>query len=189
MIGNISFAGDSNQLNYLIQLRTSFKNGQVEMYKQKGDNNFQPNKLKIIILDDMSQCGDNCLIGSILLPNTRALIKLTEGDYNGFTQEYINKLESPDIQEYIVILLAGLVERNFDYIFFFNNDDQAMVKYISNVLFTYLFNKFGIIVYDCMSNSALFACQSVDSNRFMQAQNLIIQYKMSNREPSLFWQF
>lgn len=189
MIGNISVAGNAVQLQTLINIRANFKQGQSGMYKQKLGDDFKPNKLKIIVLDDMSTCGEDYLIGSILLPNTRALIYLTEGDYNSFTQEYMRKLEDPSIQEYIVVLLAGLVERNFDYIFYFNNDDPTMVLSMSYVLFGYLYQKFGIIVYDVLNNPSTLAMQSIDTNRFMEVQNLIYQYKMSNRPPSLFQQF
>lgn len=189
MIGNISVAGNANQLNYLINLRTNYIQGQVTAYQQKLGDSFKPNKLKIIVIDDMSTCGEDYIIGSILLPNTRALIYLTEGDNNGFAQEYIRKLEDPNVQEYIVVLLAGLVERNFDYIFYFNNDDPIMIQSIASVLFNYLYQKFGIIVYDVLSNPATLGMQSIDTNRFMEVQNLIYQYKISNRQPSLFQQF
>lgn len=192
MIGNISIAGDMNQLQTFVMLRNQFMTSYVTECKKRGIS-FIPNKTKIVVVNDTDSCGDEYIVGSILLPNSRAMFNLIEGDYNSFCQEYYNKLEyDVDVQEYIVVLLAGLVERGFDYIFYFDNNDPAIWTPIAKALFDYLGMKFGIVGYDVMSycnNPNLFISPSIVPEKRELVQNTITKYKLSNRPESLFMQF
>lgn len=185
MIGKIMVANNMVELQQLIMMRNQFMTSYGEVCKNKGFN-FVPNNVKIIILSDTESHSDDYIVGSILLPNSRAMFNLIEGDYNKFVQEYQYKLNSdPDIQEFIVLLLAGLVEKGFDYIFYFDNDDLSMCNTIGSALFSYLYAKFGVI----NSNNMNFIEQSIIPEKVVDIENLIRQYKLSNRPESLFIEF
>ena len=194
MIGNVTFARDKNELNSLIGMRNQYFTNCIINYAAKGIM-FKPHKLKIIVVNDMSSdnCNSDFIIGSILLPNSRAMFALIEGDYNTFIQEYYNKLETDkDIQEYLIVLLAGLVDKEFDYVFYFDCDDPSMYNAISNALMNYLYQKFGITaIYTpvVLSNPNLFLSQSIIPERIMMVQNLIQQYKLSSKPSGLFNQY
>ena len=192
MIGNISIIGNMNQLQSFIMIRGQFMKSYITECNKNGIA-FVPNKTKIVVVNDTDSCSDDYIVGSILLPNSRAMFHLIEGDYNNFCQEYYNKLEShPSVQEYIVVLLAGLMERNFDYIFYFDNDDPSMWTPIAKALFDYLGMKFGVIGYNdslYYNNPSLFLAQSIAPEKREFVQNIIKQYKLSNRPTSLFMEF
>lgn len=192
MIGNITIAGDMNELQNLIAIRTQFLTSYISNCKSRGIP-FEPHKMKIVVINDTDSCGDDYIVGSILLPNSRAIFSLIEGDYNTFVQEYYNKLESdPDVQEYIIVLLAGLVERGFDYVFYFDSNDPSIYTPIANTLMQYLNQKFGVVAAftpTVLMRPDLFLSSSIAPQYITNIQNLIQQYKLSNKPASLFVQY
>lgn len=192
MIGNISVAYNSIDLNNLLQLRQKCIADISEYYRANNMKN-EITKTKIVVINDVNNLNDEYIVGSILLPDSRAMFALIEGDYNNFSRMYFERLDNdPDIREYLVVLLAGLIERNFSYIFYFDNDDPNIVYPISNALFSYLKMRFGIYMYTpemLFNNEFLLISQGIDQSYLPQDQNLINQYKLSNRPKSLFYHF
>ena len=179
MIGNITIAGDMNELQNLIAVRTQFLTSYISNCKSRGIP-FEPHKMKIVVINDTDSCGDDYIVGSILLPNSRAMFSLIEGDYNTF------------VQEYLIVLLAGLVERGFDYVFYFDSNDPSIYTPIANTLMQYLNQKFGVIAAftpTVIMRPDLFLSSSISPQYITSIQNLIQQYKLSNKPASLFIQY
>lgn len=192
MIGNITMARNMNELQTLIQSKYTFMNNYIELCKSKGATIEKPHKTKIVVINDTNSCGDEYIVGSILLPNSRAMFHLIEGHTNDFVYEYYNKLMyDSEIQEYIAVLLAGLLERGFDYIFYFDNEDDSICLPICNALSNYLYTTYGVVCYnaiDVISNN-LYMNQSIVPEAVTNIQNIINNYKLSNRPTQLFMQY
>jgi hypothetical protein len=190
MIGNISIALTYQELMSLIDIRNQYRT----QLAQTGQTDF--NKTKIVVINDTDSYGDNYIVGSILLPDSKAMFSLIEGDYEGFQTQYYRKLESdPQIHEYLVVLLAGLIERGFDYIFYFDSEDPQFTNIIASALATYLYfgSRYGISVLSyndyVMSNPNIVMTSSVNNYYLPRINDEIRQYKLSNKPESLFIEF
>lgn len=187
MIGKILMAGDMDELQNLCMVRSAFFTSYITECKNRGVN-FVPNKLKIVVINDTDSFGDDYIVGSILLPDSKAMFHLIEGDLLGFMDMYYNKLDNDrDVQEYLIVLIAGLVERGFDYVFYFDNNDYSIWSPIANALQGYLYNKFGL---SCVYSNII-TCQpqellSHNVKSVVNLQNLIRQYKLSKNPEALF---
>lgn len=193
MIGNIITAGNMNELQTLIQIRGQYLKSYLEACKEKNIR-IEPHKTKIVVINDTDSCSDDYIVGSILLPNSRAMFCLIEGDYNSFINEYYSKLDNdPDVQEYIAVLLAGMLERNFDYIFYFDTEDFSMYNSLCKALVYYLNSRYGVVCYsleDCMDYPNIFITQSIIPEAIANVQNIVNNYRLSNRPTGqLFVQY
>lgn len=188
MIGNISIALTYQELMSLIDIRNQYRS----QLAQTGKTDF--NKTKIVVINDTDSYGDSYIVGSILLPDSKAMFSLIEGDYEGFQTQYYRKLESdPQIHEYLVVLLAGLIERGFDYIFYFDSEDPQFTNVIASALATYLHSRYGISIlpYNAyvVSNSNIIMISSVNKYYLPRINDEIRRYKLSNKPESLFIEF
>jgi len=188
MIGNISIALTYQELMSLIDIRNQYRT----QLAQTGKTDF--NKTKIVVINDTDSYGDSYIVGSILLPDSKAMFSLIEGDYEGFQAQYYRKLESdPQIHEYLIVLLAGLIERGFDYIFYFDSEDPQFTNVIASALVTYLYSRYGISVLSyneyVMSNPNIVMTSSVNNYYLPRINDEIRQYKLSNKPESLFVEF
>lgn len=189
MIGNISIALTNQDLVNLVEVRKQCRNSIGPVI---GIQEF--NKTKIVVINDMdSHGGSNYIVGSILLPDSKSMMALIDGDYATFKFLYHQKLANdPQVQEYLVVLLAGLVERNFDYIFYFDSEDPYIFNYLVPALLDYLVENFGLVFYeasDFIQDPKLVCERSVDGWNLPKINNLIRQYKISNKPDSLFISF
>ena len=193
MIGNVICAIDNVQLNNLIEIRKNFKYNYIKELNEKTGQNFSIPKCKVIVIDDLVINQDDFIGGSILLPDGKAMYSLIENDYNNFSMQYINKLSNdPNIREYLTILLSGLIEKGFDYIIYFNNNDYQMALTIANVLFGYLYNMYGMIVYsydNIINQPSLLLNQSIHPEKLVFDKQLIEQYGYALNNPGLFYNF
>lgn len=193
MIGNVICAIDNAQLNNLIEIRKNFKYNYIKELNEKTGQNFSIPKCKVIVIDDLVINQDDFIGGSILLPDGKAMYSLIENDYNNFSMQYINKLSNdPNIREYLTILLSGLIEKGFDYIIYFNNNDYQMALTIANVLFGYLYNMYGMIVYsydNIINQPSLLLNQSIHPEKLVFDKQLIEQYGYTLNNPGLFYNF
>ena len=193
MIGNVICAIDNTQLNNLIEIRKNFKYNYIKELNEKTGQNFSIPKCKVIVIDDLVINQDDFIGGSILLPDGKAMYSLIENDYNNFSMQYINKLSNdPNIREYLTILLSGLIEKGFDYIIYFNNNDYQMALTIANVLFGYLYNMYGMIVYsydNIINQPSLLLNQSIHPEKLVFDKQLIEQYGYALNNPGLFYNF
>lgn len=189
MIGNISIALTYQELMSLIDIRNQYRT----QLAQTGQTDF--NKTKIVVINDTDSYGDNYIVGSILLPDSKAMFSLIEGNYEGFRTQYYRKLESdPQIHEYLIVLLAGLIERGFDYIFYFDSEDPQFTNVIASALVTYLYSRYGISVlsytdYYLVSDPNIVMTSSVNNYYLPRINDEIRQYKLSNKPESLFVEF
>ena len=193
MIGNVICAIDNAQLNNLIEIRKNFKYNYIKELNEKTGQNFSIPKCKVIVIDDLVINQDDFIGGSILLPDGKAMYSLIENDYNNFSMQYINKLSNdPNIREYLTILLSGLIEKGFDYIIYFNNNDYQMALTIANVLFGDLYNMYGMIVYsydNIINQPSLLLNQSIHPEKLVFDKQLIEQYGYALNNPGLFYNF
>jgi hypothetical protein len=193
MIGNIMVAGNATELQFLINYKGTYLQAYAEACKNSGVNQ-EIHHTKIVVVNDIEGSGDDYIVASILLPNSRAMFFLIDEDYNNFVYEYYNKLDNdPDIQEYIAVLLAGMLERNFDYILYFDNDDAKMWMPICKALVDYLYSRFGVLCYgigDIRSNPQLLLSQGIIPECVVKVQDIVNRYKLSNRpNDQLFIQY
>ena len=172
MIGNVTIAGSVNDLNTFMS------------YRSKLDK-----KIKIVVISDSTFQFNNCIVGSILLPSSDAMFDLVEGNHVGFTQKYFNKLDYDiDTREYLIVLLAGLIEYGTDYCFFFNSDDPTIWNPIANALSEYLDIRFGIktmSVYTALSYPNGFFISSItDQYKLYNDYELIRQNGLINQNTN-----
>lgn len=184
MIGNIYVIGDEAQLNMLVALRNQYLyNYRLNLASQMGFN-FEPHKLKIVMLSDVMP-GDNYIVGSILLPKTNAMFYLADGDYNSFVNQYHFDLDNDaEAQEYIAVLLTGILERNFDFCFYYNNSDPEMWTPMAMALDAYFQSRYGVTLYDYNQvnfNNQLFLTPSVNPNYITKVTSIVDSYNLSNK--------
>jgi hypothetical protein len=103
---------------------------------------------------------------------------LISGDMNSFHMLYWNKLENDqDVREYIICILAGLMEKGFDYLFYVDGLNNPNLVPIMKELMSYLNAKYGLdffTVNDISYNPDLLNEISVDV-RFRESNKAIIQ--------------
>lgn len=190
MLGNICAAGSADELFALVNMRDEYMKRYVASYAMRNIQ-VQPNKFKIVTISDTDPSSRNdTIIGSILLPSSRAMFLLMEGNYQGFVYEYYSKLDSsPEIQEYLLVLITGLVERGFDYIFFFDNNDYNMWYPIYKALSDYFASRYGIICHEnTLHYPNNFLIPSVPITSVLSLQQLIRHHGLSQNNGQLFVQ-
>lgn len=184
MIGNIAMVRNCTELTEFINLRNSFK----------VPNQYPPSKLKVIMVDDLNPNQQDYICGSILLPQARAMEYLIEGDTFGFENEYLSKLNCDvDVKDYLTVLLAGLMEKSFDYVLFFDFVNNYNMPDIARVLTNFLYNSLGLVIYSFdqiqVDHSLLFN-QSMIPEAFMNNKNMLISAGYANAiAPNLFMKF
>lgn len=189
MIGNVTIVGSMEQLNCYLSLRGNFLSSYSAMCKQN-NTPCDVHKNKIIVVDDIKASGDDYIVASILLPKSRTMPYLID-DNALFKDMYWYDLDNdPDVQEIIAILLTGILERNFDYTLYFDNDFWYQ---IASALSEYLYVRFGIMCYgldEVMANNSIILQQSIAPESVTRAQSIVDRYELSNRQPGqLFVQY
>lgn len=189
MIGNISFATNPNELTFILQTRMNTK---VAAYKSRG---IDAPKCKVISIDDFCPRGiEDFLCASILLPPPRAMDYLIDGNYDQFYYLYKAKLtEDKDVVEYIIALVAGLMEKSWDYILYFDFDNNSNMGTIVTFLFNYLRLAFGLVFYsalDIQNNPNALYNQSVMPEFMMNNLNILYDNGYAQIiQESVFHQF
>lgn len=187
MIGNISIATNFNELNFIIQTRINTK---VKDYRSNG---IKEPKCKVIVVDDLCPNDPDYVCASILLPDSKSMECLIEGDYMQFEYFYNMKLyNDPDIKEYLAVIITGLMERSYDYIIYFDFLNNSNMQPIANCLINFLDKNLGLIFYDAMciqQNPQVLYNQSMKPESVMSNKMAIDAYGYSDRKPTLFQQF
>lgn len=183
MIGNIAMVQNCTELTDFINLRNSFK----------VPNQYPPSKLKVIMVDDLNPNQQDYICGSILLPHAKAMEYLIDGDTYNFENEYLMKLNcDSDVKDYLTVLLAGLMEKSFDYVFFFDFINNYNMPDISKVLLNFLYNSLGLVVYpfdQIKANNSLLFNQSMIPEAFINNKNMVMSAGYSSATPNLFMKF
>jgi len=188
MIGNISIATNFNELNFIIQTRLNTK---VRSYMSNG---IEAPKCKVIVIDDYCpKDDDNYMCASLLLPDGKSMECLINDDYAQFEYFYNMKLmNDQDVKEYLVVIIAGLMERGYDFIFYFDFQNNTIMQPIAQYLINFLNMNLGLLFYDaaCIQQNpqALFY-QSMRPEAMYANKKAIDAYGYSNKKPSLFQQF
>ena len=187
MIGNIAIVGDANSLNSYLAVRQQYLYSYKMGCAQKGLN-YEPHKIKIVVVNDVEPNGDDYIVGSILLPKSSAMFHIVDGDIESFKQQYFYDLDSdPNIQEYIAVLLTGILERDIDFVLCFNNDDFTMWTTIAMALTEYMYSRYGVVCFDgnaVMNDYTILLSQSILPEAVTNVQSIIDNYHLSNRDGS-----
>ena len=191
MIGNISIATNFNELNFIIQTRENIK---VRSYKSNG---LDAPRYKVIVVDDYrpddNDTDNTYMCASILLPDGNSMECLINNDYRKFEYFYNMKLmNDKDVKEYLVAIIAGLMERAYDYIFYFDFQNNTIMPPIARYLIDFLSINLGLLFYDAVSiqqNPLTLFYQSMKPEAMYANKKAIDAYGYSNKKPSLFQQF
>ena len=190
MIGNVTIAANVQQLQYILNARENIK---VASYKSR---NMQPPTHKVIVVDDCDFGINNAVIASLLLPDANATTALIEGDMERFSYFYSQKLmNDPEVKEYLIVVFTGLMEKGYDYTFFFDCDNNINMQPIADMLCSFLSNMLGLVMYSVEyinSDPNVLFYQSVREEYRMQISNAIIAYgysDISDPQKYLFRQF
>ena len=92
------------------------------------------------------------VMGTMLLPPVDAMWSLTSGEWDKFQMEYYNHLISPEVTEFIFMLI-GLIYRGYKLVFYYPDDSSEVIKY----LMEFLLRNFGIHVFEPNKENDLFA--------------------------------
>lgn len=140
-IGNVTVAfSDEQAVSILEALRKK-----TELYRTNG---FIPVVSKFVSVDDEYHVEDYYVNASILLPDAKAMECLLNDDIQGFEYFYTMHLNSPDVREYLLVLVAGLMTKAIDYIICFSNDCVNMPA-IPNFLLGFLQQNIGLNLISC----------------------------------------
>lgn len=187
MIGNISVATNFNELNFIIQTRMNTK---VAAYKSNGMN---APKCKVIVVDDFCPNESDYVCASILLPDSKSMECLIDGNYAQFDYFYRMKLlNDSDIKEYLVVIITGLMERAYDYVLYFDFQNNTNMQPIAQTLCSFLSDNLGLLFYDAaciQQNPQVLFYQSMKPEAMAANKSAIDAYGYSDRAPSLFQQF
>ena len=188
MIGNISIATNFNELNFIIQTRLNTK---VSSYMSNGMNG---PKCKVIVVDDFCPSDDRDYVcASILLPDSKSMECLIDGNYAQFDYFYNMKLmNDPDIKEYLAVIITGLMERGYDYIFYFDFQNNTNMQPIAQSLINFLDRNLGLLFYNAaciQQNPQVLFYQSMRPEAMYANKKAIDSYGYSDKAPSLFQQF
>lgn len=91
------------------------------------------------------------VMGTMLLPPVDAMWSLTSGEWDKFQMEYYNHLISPEVTEFIFMLI-GLIYRGYKLVFYYPDDSSEVIKY----LMEFLLRNFGIHVFEPNKENDLF---------------------------------
>lgn len=173
MIGNITVAGSTQELGFICETRYR----KIQKYRNMG---LEAPRCKVIVVDDwdITYDQDDYICAPILLPDAKSMECLVAGDMNSFHMLYWNKLENDqDVREYIICILAGLMEKGFDYVFYVDGLNNPNLVPIMKELMSYLNAKYGLdffTVNDISYNPDLLNEMSVDV-KFRESNKAIIQ--------------
>lgn len=128
----------------------------AEIYKGNG---FIPIPYKFVSVDDEYHYEDYYVNASILLPDAKAMECLLNDDIQGFEYFYGMHLNSQDVREYLLVLVAGLMTKPIDYIICFGEDCMNMPM-IPDFLLKFLGSNIGLNIITAnlvfMDNSLVF---------------------------------
>jgi len=146
------------------------------------------NKSKIIVVDDMCNSNNPDIIcASILLPSANTMSNLIDNysepaAINSFQAEYSRKLTmDQDVIEYLVVLMAGMLQYGYDYIFYI--DTMNIDHMTFNVLMNVLCNSYGFILQVNNAN-ALAGGIGIDSNHINRAMALIQNFGYAKQDQT-----
>ena len=91
------------------------------------------------------------VMGTMLLPPVDAMWSLTSGEWDKFQMEYYNHLISPEVTEFIFMLI-GLIYRGYKLVFYYPDDSSEVIKY----LMEFISRNFGIHVFEPNKENDLF---------------------------------
>lgn len=135
-IGNVTVAFSDEQAAFIM---TAIRK-KTELYRVNG---LIPVDIKLVSVDDEYHVDDYYVNASILLPDAKAMECLLNDDIQGFEYFYTMHLNSPDVREYLLVLVAGLMTKAIDYIICFGNDCVNMPA-IPNFLLGFLQQNIGL---------------------------------------------
>jgi len=169
MIGNITIANNTQELSAIIQTRLNTK---VRDYRKNG---MEAPKCKVIVVDDY--CNeynqDDYITAPILLPDSKSMECLVFGQMDQFEYLYRYKLmNDPDIKEYLIVLVAGLMEKQFDYIFYFDTANNTNLAPIESVLMNFLREAIGLTFRT--------AGEVIQNPQLLYEQSMLVEFYQSN---------
>lgn len=192
MIGNLTVAGSIQELSFILETRITHKKQQCSKL------GIDIPRCKVIVIDDwdITYDQDDYICASILLPDAKSMECIVAGNLATFRTLYWNKLENDnDVKEYLIVLLAGLMEKGFDYVFYTDTTNNANLIPIMIELTTFLNRKLGLKFYssdDVLDNPYVLDEQSVSPEFRMPNKMAIQQYGYQNPDSpigNLFVQF
>lgn len=192
MIGNLTIAGSVQELSFILKTRI---NHRKQQYSRLG---IDIPRCKVIVIDDwdITYDQDDYICASILLPDAKSMECIVAGNLDTFRMLYWNKLENDnDVKEYLIVLLAGLMEKGFDYVFYADTINNPNLIPIMIELTTFLNRKLGLNFYSSdviMENPNVLDEQSVSPEFRIPNKLAIQQYGYQNPDSpigNLFVQF
>lgn len=97
------------------------------------------------------------VMGTLLLPPIDAMWSLTSGEWDKFQMEYYTHLISPEVSEYIFMII-GMMYRGYKIILYYPDDSSDAIKY----LLQFFLNNYGIHICEPNKQYDLF---SYDENK------------------------
>lgn len=96
--------------------------------------------------------NNRIVLGTMLLPPVDAMWSLASGDLEKFQQEYYQHLTSPEVSEFIFMII-GMVYKGYKIIFYYPDDSSEVIQYIN----AFFLNNLGIHICEPSKQYDLFS--------------------------------